>query len=40
MPMFGQIRPEFQCLDNEDQNSNDWTDKARVPMFAQIRSEF
>ena len=38
--MFAEIRSAFQYLDNEGQNSNDWTDKVRIPVFAQIRSEF
>ena len=38
--MLGQIKPEFQCLQAEGQNSNVWTDKARMKMFGKVRPEF
>ena len=31
--MFGRIRQEFECLQEEDQNSNVWNDKVRIPIF-------
>ena len=37
IPTFGQIRPEFQCWEGYDQNSNVWKDKVRIPMFGKIR---
>ena len=33
--MFGRIRPEFQCLEGEGQNSSVWKDRARIPMKGQ-----
>ena len=31
--MFGILRLEFQSLERQNQNSNVWTDKARIPAF-------
>ena len=38
--MFGQLRPEFLCLQRENENSIVWKDKVRILMFGQIRPEF
>ena len=38
--MLGQIKPEIQCLEGEGQNSNVWTDKARMNMFGKVRPQF
>ena len=38
--MFERIRPEFQCLEGEDQKYNVWKDKVRIPVFGRVRSEF
>ena len=40
MPGFGRIRPEFQCLEGQEQNSNVWKDKVRIPMFGRIGPKF
>ena len=38
--MFGRIRSELQCLERKGPNSNVSRDKARIPMFGQLRPEF
>ena len=38
--MFGNIRPEFQCLEGEGQNSCVGKDKTRIPMLGKIRPAF
>ena len=38
--MFKRIRPEFQCLEEYDQNSNVSKDKIRNPVFGRIGPEF
>ena len=38
--MFAQNRTEYQCLERQDQKSNVWKDKARIPVFGKIRPEF
>ena len=40
IPMLGEIRPEFQCLERYGGNLNVWTDKFRIPMLGQIKPEF
>ena len=37
--MFGSIRSELQCLEGYGQNSNVWKNRARIPMFGNIRSK-
>ena len=37
--MFGRIRSEFQCLVRYGENSNVWTDTARIPIMGPIRAE-
>ena len=38
--MSGNIRPEFQCLKGEGQNSSARKDKTRIPMLGRIRPAF
>ena len=38
--MFERIRPEIKCLEGQGQNSNVWKERARIPVFGRIRSEF
>ena len=38
--MFERIRPEFQCLEGEGQNSSVWKDTTRILRFGRVRSEF
>ena len=38
--MLGQIKPEFQGLKGEGQNTNVWTDGATMKMFRKKRPEF
>ena len=37
--MFGRISSEFQYLVRYGENSNVWKDKARIPMFGNIKSK-
>ena len=38
--MLGQIKPEFEGLEGEGQNTNMWTDEARMKMFRKKRPQF
>ena len=35
-----EIGPECQCLGGEDNNSNAYRNRARIPVFGRITSEF
>ena len=38
--MFIKTRPEFQYMKKQDQNSSVYKNRARIPVFGRIRSEF
>ena len=40
MPMCIKIGPEVQCLKGFDQYTNVYKNRARIPLFKRIRSEF
>ena len=38
--MLIQIGPEFHCFEGEEQKTNLYKNKTRIPVFGRIRSEF
>ena len=39
IPVSIEIAPEFHCLGGEDNNSNAYRNKAKIPLFGSIISE-